>query len=337
MMTKKIQQMLGPTELQKQQMLRGIRAKHERLRAPRHKMLRTALIAAVFCILIGTSAFAAVSFGLMDGLRTFLQPATPEQEELLAQGAYVVDKSDSNPNGTLEVKQVIGDSNLIYLLLEFTAPDGTVLDLDGYRFNGSLDAGQQTTGAGFVKIADADENDNHMTLVMCEPTREPIAGKRAKLELSDLEGANVGEEYQPILSGIWTVSFPLDFEDCSVTYPMTQTIPVEGYDMTLQSISVSPLSVTLRANSPYTREIMQSLDEKYAPYSENSPRWFPVTIHYADGSTEAAARGVRMGSTSEVNHLSGDILDIITFDSLINDKAIDSIEICGTVIELPQD
>ena len=329
--------MLGPTELQKQRMLRGIREKHERLRAPRHKMLRTALIAAVFCILIGTSAFAAVSFGLMDGLRTFLQPATPEQEELLAQGAYVVNKSDSNPNGTLEVKQVIGDSNLIYLLLEFTAPDGTVLDLDGYRFNGSLDAGQQTTGAGFVKIADADENDNHMTLVMCEPTWEPIAGKRAKLELSDLEGANVGEEYQPILSGSWTVSFPLDFEDCSVTYPMTQTIPVEGYDMTLQSISVSPLSVTLRANSPYTREIMQSLDEKYAPYSENSPRWFPVTIHYADGSTEAAARGVRMGSTSEVNHLSGDILDIITFDSLINDKAIDSIEICGTVIELPQD
>lgn len=72
--------MLGPTELQKQRMLSGIREKHERLRAPRHKMLRTALIAAVFCILIGTSAFAAVSFGLMDGLRTFLQPATPEQE-----------------------------------------------------------------------------------------------------------------------------------------------------------------------------------------------------------------------------------------------------------------
>lgn len=318
-------------------MLRGIREKHERRRAPRHKMLRTALIAAVFCILIGTSAFAAVSSGLMDGLRTFLQPATSEQEELLAQGAYAVNKSDRNPNGTLEVKQVIGDSNLVYLLLEFTAPEGTVLDLDGYRFHGSLDVGQQTTGAGFVKIADGDENDNHITLVMCEPTREPIAGKRAKLELSDLEGANVGEEYQPILSGSWSVRFPLEYEDCSVTYPMAQTIPVEGYDMTLQSISVSPLSVTLRANSPYTREIMQSLDEKYAPYSENSPRWFPVTIHYANGSTEAAAHGVHMGSTSEINHLSGDILDIITFDSLINDKAIDSIEICGTVIELPQD
>lgn len=117
---------------------------------------------------------------------------------------------------------------------------------------------------------------------------------------------------------------------------MAQTIAAEGYDMTLQSISVSPLSVTLRANSPYTREIMQSLNEKYAPYSDDSPRWFPVTIHYADGSTEAATRGVRMGSTSEMNHLSGDILDIITFDSLINDKAIDSIEICGTVITLPQ-
>ena len=336
MMTKKIQQILGPTELQKQQMLRSIREKHEQLRTPHCKMLRTALIAGAFCLLIGTSAFAAVSSGLMDGLRTFLQPATPEQEELLAQGAYVVDKSDRNSNGTLEIKQVIGDSNLVYLLLEFTAPEGTVLDLDGYRFSGSLDVGQQTTGAGFVKIADDNENDNHITLVMCEPTREPIAGKRAKLELSDLEGANKGDEYQPILSGSWSVRFPLDFEDCSVTYPIAQTIPVEGYDVTLQSISVSPLSITLRANSPYTREIIQSLDEKYAPYSDDSSRWFPVTIHYADGSTETASRGVRMGSTSEMNHLSGDILDIITFDNLINDKAIESIEICGTVIALPQ-
>lgn len=106
--------------------------------------------------------------------------------------------------------------------------------------------------------------------------------------------------------------------------------------MTLQSISVSPLSITLRANSPYTREIIQSLNEKYAPYSDDSPRWFPVTIHYADGSTETASRGVRMGSTSEMNHLTGDILDIITFDSLINNKEIVSVEVCGMVIVLPQ-
>lgn len=318
-------------------MLHSIREKREQLHAPRRHLLRTALVCAAVCAAICTSAFAAVSFGLMDGLRTFLQPATPEQEELLAQGAYVVDKSDRNSNGTLEVKQVIGDSNLVYLLLEFTAPEGTVLDLDGYRFSGSLDAEQhQTTGAGFVKIADDDENDNNITLVMCEPTREPLAGRQATLELYDLEGANTGEEYQTVLSGSWSVRFPLDFEDCSVTYPIAQTISAEGYDMTLQSIAVSPLSITLRANSPYTREIIQSLDSKYAPYSDDSPRWFPVTIHYADGKTETASRGVHMGSTSEMNHLTGDILDIITFDSLINDKEIDSIEICGTDIPLTQ-
>ena len=337
MRTRSIQEMLNPSELQKERMLHSIQEKHERLHVPRRHMLRTALVCAAVCAAICTSAFAAVSFGLMDGLRSFLQPATPEQEELIAQGAYVVDKSDRNPNGTLEVKQVIGDSNLVYLLLEFTAPEGTILDLDGYRFSGSLDAGQQqTAGAGFIKIADDNENDNKITLVMCTPTREPLAGSHAMLELYDLEGANTGEEYQTVLSGSWSVRFPLDFEDCSVTYPIAQTISAEGYDITLQSISVSPLSVTLRANSPYTREIIQSLDEKYAPYSDDSPRWFPVTIHYEDGSTETASHGVHMGSTSEINHLTGNILDIITFDSLINDKEIDFIEICGTDIPLTQ-
>lgn len=152
----------------------------------------------------------------------------------------------------------------------------------------------------------------------------------------NLGGTNTGEEYQTVLSGSWSVRFPLNFEDCSVTYPIAQTISTEGYDITLQSISVSPLSVTLRANSPYTREIIQSLDEKYAPYSDDSPRWFPVTIHYEDGSTETASHGVHMGSTSEINHLTGNILDIITFDSLINDKEINFIEICGTDIPLTQ-
>lgn len=330
---------LNPTEEQKARMLRGILKEHETAEReqPRRKRWRIVLACAAVCALIGTSAFAAASMGLADGLLKFLQPATSEQKELLARGSYVVNKSARNPNGILEVKQVIGDSNLVYLLLEFTAPEGTVLDLDGYRFNGSLDAGRQTTGAGFVKIADDDDNDNRITLVMCEPTRKPVAGKRAKLKLSDLEGANMGADYQTVLTGSWSVSFPLDFEDCSVIYPMAQTISAEGYDITLQSISISPLSVTLHANSPYTREISQSLNEKYAPYSDNSPRWFPVTIHYADGSTETSSRSVRMGSTSEMNHLSGDILDIITFDSLINSKTIDYIEICGTAIALPQE
>lgn len=337
METRSIQQLLNPSEQQKERMLHSIREKHERLHAPRRPLLRTALICAAVCAAICTSAFAAVSFGLMDGLRTFLQPVTPAQEELLAQGVYLIDKRDSNANGTLEVKQVIGDSNLVYLLLEFTAPEGTVLDLDGYRFSGSLDAGQhQTTGAGFVKIADENASDNKLTLVMCTPARESLAGRQATLTLSDPEGADAGEEYRPVLSGSWSVRFPLDFEDCSVTYPVVQTISAEGYDVTVQSIAVSPLSITLRANSPYTREIIQSLDEKYAPYSDDSPRWFPVTIHYADGSTETASHGVHMGSTSEINHLTGDILDIITFDGLICDKEIESIEICGTIIPLTQ-
>lgn len=328
--------MLNPTEQQKDQILCGIREKLERSNTSRRSMLRTALVCTLVGAMICTIAFAAVSFGLMDGLRTFLQPATPQQEELLAQGAYAVNKSDSNQNGTLEVKQVIGDSNLVYLLLEFTASEGVRLNQDDYRFSGALEAGQQTTGAGFFKITDENENDNKITLIMCEPTREPAAGKRAVLELYDLEGANKGENYQTVLSGSWRISFPLNFEDCSIVYPVKQTLSAEGYDITLQSISVSPLSITLRANSPYTREIIQSLDDKYAPYSDDSPRWFPVTIHYADGALETAPCSGRMGQLTEIHHLTGDILDIITFDNLINDKEIQSIEICGYEIPLVQ-
>ncbi|MGO5029718.1 RNA polymerase sigma factor [Candidatus Agathobaculum pullicola] len=166
------------------------------------------------------------------------------------QSAYAVNKSDSNQNDTLEVKQVIGDGNLVYLLLKFTAPEGVRLNQDDYRFSGALQAAQQTTAAGFFKITDENENDNKITLIMCEPTREPALGKCAVLELYDLEGANNVENYQIVLSHNWRISFPLNFDDCSIVYPVKQTLSAEGYDITLQSISVSPLSITLRANSP---------------------------------------------------------------------------------------
>lgn len=332
---------LNPTAEQKAQMLRRIREKYGTTPAarPRSKHWRTALACAAVCALIGTSAFAAISMGLADGLRDFLHPATPEQEELLAQGAYVVNRKDSNKNGTLAVKQVVGDSNLVYLLLEFTAPEGTVLDQDGYRFSGELKAGQQTTGSGFVKMEDDDASDNQITLVMSEPTRQPVAGKRAVLELYDLEGADMGEAYETVVPGSWSVSFPLDFADCSVTYTIDQTVPVQGYDVTLQSISVSPLSIAIHATSPYTRQISSALDARYAPYSDDSPRWFPITIQYADGTSETAPNTAtgRMGSMSEMNHLSGDIFDVITFSDLINTKEIRSIEFCGTEILLTQD
>jgi len=51
-----------------------------------------------------------------------------EQAEYLSNGAYVVDKQVANENGTLTVKQVIGDSNLTYILMDFVAPEGTVLN-----------------------------------------------------------------------------------------------------------------------------------------------------------------------------------------------------------------
>ena len=95
-MTRNIQEMLNPTEQQKEQILCGIREKLERSNTSRHSMLRTALVCTLVGAMICTSAFAAVSFGLMDGLCTFLQPATPQQEELLAMAGRLSTRVDLN-------------------------------------------------------------------------------------------------------------------------------------------------------------------------------------------------------------------------------------------------
>ncbi|WP_461671255.1 hypothetical protein, partial [Mycobacterium tuberculosis] len=91
-------------------------------------------MAAVLMVFMATTAFATTYMGLDEKFMKFLNPVNHEQAEHLSNGAYVVDKQVSNNQGTLHIKQVIGDSNLTFVLMDFSAPMGTVLDGARYRF-----------------------------------------------------------------------------------------------------------------------------------------------------------------------------------------------------------
>jgi hypothetical protein len=90
----------------------------------------------------------------------------------------------ANEKGTLTIKEVIGDSNLTYVLMDYTAPEGTVLDSTRYRFEYPMITTDHSTG--FMLLDDENPNNNKISLVMKIITKNAIAGQTVTISVSPI-------------------------------------------------------------------------------------------------------------------------------------------------------
>ncbi|AEI42897.1 hypothetical protein [Paenibacillus mucilaginosus] len=275
--------------------------------------------------------------GLDMNLLNFLAPANNEQEVHLENSAYVVNKQAKNENGTLEVKQIIGDNNMIYLLIDFTAVEGTLLNAKQYRFTTdfSLDTeGPYSAGYNYILLNDGNHNDNKISLMMSISTTDrAIAGSSVTLLVSDLEAADVyPDKFETIVSGSWETQFKLDYKDISTTYQLQQDMTLYNYAATLSSISISPFSVTLKVESAHTQEIDEEARRSSKEIGPNKyADYYPITLHYKGGRSETTS--VFKGFV-QADHLSDTTTIVKPFVPIINEKEIKLIEFFNTVIAL---
>jgi hypothetical protein len=324
---------ITPTTEQKEKMFQNIlvQSQNENTRRRRFtpvKRVRSAILAAVLMVCLTTTAFAAYK-GLDETFLKFLNPANHEQAEYLSNGAYVVDKQVANENGTLTIKQVIGDSNLTYILMDFTAPEGTVLDSARYRFEyPMITTDQNYHSTGFMLLDDENPNDNKISLVMNILTKNAIAGQTVQIKFKNVQAADpFPGNFKTVVSGTWETSLKLDFKEYSTLYQPDQSIIMFGYRAVLKTISVSPISISLKIESTSLKEIdeaagrLKEIGEN--EYLDN----YPITINYKDGTSETTSilNGLYLGERDQM-------LTIKTFKNVINDKEIASIVFFGTEI-----
>lgn len=299
------------------------------------KGLRPALVAALmaFCLII-TTTVAAAYLGLDIKFLNFLNPSSDEQAEYLANGAYIVDKQVKNKNGTLEINQVIGDSNVTLILMNFTAPKGTVLNKEHYSFENmdiSMDAYGNFYGYGIISLKDENINDNKISMVMRINTTESLMGQKAHLSFRDLKGSDtIPGEFTTAVSGEWKASFKLNFKNYSTDYQVDKPIKMFDYNATIKTISISPISVALKLESLFTKKISKASGEWEVLGPNEYSDLYPITINYKDGTSETT------DIFNGMHHLdgNGDMLFIKTFDKVMNDKEIKSITFFDTEIQI---
>ncbi len=337
---KELFQFLTPTAEHKEDLLRKILAESKQKNAVKKgyapvKRFKTAAAAAVVigCLLTVT-AFAAVQFGLDIGFLKFLKPSSDGQADALASGAYTVGQQVSNENGTLEIKQVIGDDNLTYVLMDFTAPAGITLNAEQYWFeDSSFDADQDVyTGKRFILVDDDNPDDNQISLIMEVISRKSTMGQRALIHLANLQAAAAyPAEFETVVPGEWDISFDLNFKNSSTVQPIEASLSMYGYQATATSISISPISIALKVESPSMKEINNAAGNMESIQPNAYIDRFPITIHYKDGTSETtnAFHGSMLS-----NFGSGKMELVKTFEQVINDKEIASIEFFQTVIPI---
>lgn len=239
-----------PSRQQEEAMLKRLlgeeRMEHKMKRGRNLPKLAAAALVAVLAV---TSALAVVT-GLDRRLLNYFG-AEPGQEELFSPGAVVVDKTLTDQGTTLHIGQVVADRYSALVLLDLTAPAGTVLDGDYYVLGDSIRAtapdGTKMSGwgTGWTLLEDEDPGDNHISLLMRVNTMyEDFNFLGAKLSL-DFEGLYDNNlEKNALAQGRWKCTVTLPGGDPGRYAAMEEPVEVGGNQVTLKSLYVSPLSLT---------------------------------------------------------------------------------------------
>lgn len=334
-------ELLAPTPEQTQNGLN--RLLHERTDHPMKKLKKMTAISIAAVLMLVTYA-AAVMTGIDQRLIDFLGGGEQAQE-LLASGAQPVDVTSEDNGASLHVTQVLMDRYTILILSDFTAPEGTVLDmaedveediLRGFSgMDGSLPSLLDSAGepidldqgwSYYVNVLDdGDPLDNHLTLLCRMELSEGIQPDWDIQELS-MPAVNLirfdpeAEDIVTVYSGDWSCQFPVSWQDMGRSMQMNQVAgQVDDVNIAVTNIYLSPmmLQLQLERETPVPLHSPEAVGGTYA-------RWISalnidgVTLTTKDGQTVPLTDMGNTGSDRELNcsFLLNEITDLAQLQTL---------------------
>ena len=258
----------------------------------RGRLRTTAVLAAVIAILCCMAAAAAAL--RLDQRLTEYFGATAEQEELLSTAAVPMNIVKRDSGAVMRIEQVIADRYCAAVLIDFTAPDGTVLDQDYYAFDRSVSATSRdgvemdTYGIGWEVLPSSteDETGRHATILMTIHSLKGefnFIGAKVKLTLNGLYRDNCLEEL--VVPGRWSCTFTMPETDPGRLCTVNEPIEIEGKNAVLTTLYISPLSLTCEI-----KKGTDDLKETVEPiYSDDGKESIAPEVTLQSGETIGAA------------------------------------------------
>lgn len=230
-------------------MLADLLCEKKEKRPMRKNRKLTAIFSVAAAMLLTLCAFA-IAAAVEPELLSYLG-AEPENETLLYPSAVPLNMEKTSNGSTLRLRQVLADRCNVMLLMDLTAPEGTVLSEDFYKMNDfqwAFDpSGKEINsswGTGWTLMEDEGPADNKLTLLMTLQSSSHdvnLLGAKIKFRFEGLFKDNICE--QEVLQGSWNFTVRLSEEDSGIFCPVSLPLAIDGHTVHLTSIYVSPISV----------------------------------------------------------------------------------------------
>lgn len=305
----------GQKEALTQRLLAG-RGRRERPGRLPHRGL-VALVA-VLSLLLGAAGAASLA-GVSPAFRALF--GITDEEQALQLGVRQVDQVFYDQNGSgasITVKEVVKDQERVYLLLDFTAPEGVTLPQperteDGRDFWLGEEYGDcsvafyadeacdqrvdpRSWGWGFQPVEDPDSTDRTIPLLLRVISDENIPEEAAWLRihhLSNLWALEDGQEYKVLEGMDFQLVVPIG--TTAETYAFEGRCGVELNGVTLavvDDLTISPISVSMDLVIP-DGEAYDAAFDQYGPWQ--------MYVQLSDG-TMVKTRFEKGGGVQDVFH-----------------------------------
>jgi len=267
---------MRPDPQRERELLQELLQDEARRKKPMKNWKRLIIGVAAAALLV-TATAAAVVPGISRKLLEYLGVVPEDSQtvvDLLLPGSMAVDITKEDNGAVLHVSQVLRDRNYIMALADFTAPEGTVLNMGEQDAPGRwmrkgfslidentacfVDEAGMPVGDGLVSffewevLEDDDPLDNHISfMLIISPdagaglTSQSAAAVRIAAEnLSYFDGE--GFDSEAVYSGDWTVQIPLPQKDIGWTMQVNQVIgELDGETITAEELYLSPMTFEL--------------------------------------------------------------------------------------------
>jgi len=267
------------------------------------KRLQKWMAAGIAAALMVVSCAAAAVTGMDQRLLDFMGWGGQDQE-LLAPGAVPLDIVVEDNGSTLCLTQMLVDRCTVLIMADFTAPEGTVLDVVDYSDrwarvgfgdpsswsdstklfmdkNGEFLDLNSSFDLGFHVLEDGDPSDNHLSLAYTMNTAKSIdLGQATFFWLSAVNltafDRELGEDVI-LCYGDWSAAIPMPQDETG----WTQRVDSEG----IEEVYLSPMTLQLYVDRAVSHDIDRMLADNNIDISTAEDAW--ITLTTGDGETIA--------------------------------------------------
>lgn len=216
--------------------------------AKRPRLRRVVMAAAAAALALALTVGAGAVTGTFQGLEDLFAPAfrigedtPPLDMEIVEKLGHPVGVSTTNNGVTFTVESILRDR---YSCSVIASVESNALNSQEIIWNwAELTIGGMDLGLGSGGTIASDSDSNAVRMVLEWESQEPIPDGDAVLTVRDLCVNPHRFLREKTIQGTWELEFDAGYEDVSLDLPAGQTVDVEGTEIVLDKIFISPMSV----------------------------------------------------------------------------------------------